>query len=516
MCLLLDTGFRFLLILEIEMASICRRGIIRFSYRHNLCPPITRCFATNNDVDLVVIGAGPGGYVAAIKGAQLGMKTICVEKDPTLGGTCLNVGCIPSKSLLNNSHYYHMAKHGDFSNRGIEVTPTLNLPKMMAAKSAAVKALTGGVAALFKANKVTHIHGFATVRGPNEVSVKKADGGTEKLNAKNILIASGSEVTPFPGIAIDEKEIVSSTGALSLSKVPEKMVVIGAGVIGCELGSVWQRLGAQVTVVEFLGHAGGMGIDMEVAKNFQRILSKQGLKFLMNTKVMGAKKEGGKIVVNIEAAKGGSAKTLDADVLLVCVGRRPYTKDLGVENVGIKLDDHGRIPVNKRFQTSVQSIYAIGDVIAGPMLAHKAEDEGIVCVEGIAGAPVHLDYNNIPSVIYTHPEIAWVGKSEEQLKAENVQYNIGKFPFSANSRAKTNNEPDGFVKVLGDKKTDRLLGAHIIGPNAGEMIAEAVIALEYGASCEDIARVCHAHPTLSEAFREANLSAFCGKAINSI
>ncbi|VBB30759.1 unnamed protein product [Acanthocheilonema viteae] len=493
-----------------------------------------------NDIDLVVIGAGPGGYVAAIKAAQLGINTVCVEKNPKLGGTCLNVGCIPSKSLLNNSLYYHMAKHGEFNSRGVEVEPKLNLDKMMAAKAASVKALTGGIEMLFKANKVRAVNGIATITDKNEVTVKLTGGGEEKITTRNIIIASGSEVTPFPALSIDEEQIVSSTGALSLKKVPEKMIVIGAGVIGTELGSVWQRLGADVTVVEFLGHAGGMGIDMEIAKFFQRTLAKQGMKFMMNTKVTGGGKEGTLVKINVENARGGNPKTLEADTVLVAIGRRPYTEGLGVENVGIKLDSRGRIPVNERFQTSVPSIFAIGDVIAGPMLAHKAEvnlsilsfrehsnsetipsnlklqDEGILCVEGIAGGTTHLNYDCIPSVVYTHPEVAWVGKSEEQLKSENVQYKIGKFPFMANSRAKTNNDAEGFVKILGDKTTDKILGVHIIGPNAGEMIAEATLALEYGASCEDVARVCHPHPTLSEAFREANLQAFCGKAINNV
>ncbi|RCN24312.1 putative dihydrolipoyl dehydrogenase 3, partial [Ancylostoma caninum] len=349
-----------------------------------------------------------------------------------------------------------------------------------------------------------------------QVQVKKNDGSVETVNTRNILIATGSEVTPFPGIPIDEEQIVSSTGALSLKAVPKKMVVIGAGVIGLELGSVWQRLGAEVTAVEFLGHIGGFGIDMEVAKTFQRTLTKQGLKFMLNTKVMAANKSGGNITVEVEGAKDGKKQTLECDTLLVCIGRRPYTKDLGLENVSIPLDEKGRVPVNERFQTKVPSIYAIGDCIAGPMLAHKAEDEGILCVEGICGGPVHIDYNCIPSVIYTHPEVAWVGKPEEQLKQENVEFKVGKFPFIANSRAKTNFDTEGFVKVLADKQTDRMLGVHIIGPNAGEMIAEAALALEYGASAEDVARVCHPHPTLSEAFREANLAAYCGKAINSI
>lgn len=409
-----------------------------------------------------------------------------------------------------------MAKHGDLASRGVEVETKLNLPKMLAAKEGSVKALTGGIAQLFKANKVGHVNGHGTIVSPNQVQVKKADGSSETINTRNILIATGSEVTPFPGIEIDEKTVVSSTGALSLQEVPKKMVVIGAGVIGLELGSVWQRLGAEVTAVEFLGHVGGAGIDMEVSKLFQRSLTKQGFKFLLNTKVLSASRNGGNISVEVEGAKDGKKQQLDCDVLLVCVGRRPYTDDLGLNSVGLSTDQRGRIPVNERFQTTVPSIFAIGDVIAGPMLAHKAEDEGILAVEGLAGGAVHIDYNCIPSVVYTHPEVAWVGKSEEQLKSEGVDFKVGKFPFAANSRAKTNNDQEGFVKALANKQTDRLLGVHIIGPNAGEMIAEATLALEYGASAEDIARVCHPHPTLSEAFREANLAAYCGKAINSV
>jgi len=477
---------------------------------------LSRFYSNQHEADLVVIGSGPGGYVGAIKAAQLGMKTICIEKNATCGGTCLNVGCIPSKSLLHNSHYYHLAASGELAKRGVVTGEVkLDLEKMLGEKDKSVKALTGGIKMLFKNNKVTHVEGHGKITGQNEVSVLGKDGSvSDVINTKNIMIATGSEVTPFPGIEMDEERIVSSTGALSLKEVPKKMVLIGAGVIGVELGSVWSRLGSQVTAIEFLGHVGGMGIDMEISKNFQRICQKQGLKFKLNTKVVAARRDGDKVFVNIEGVKDGKTEELEADCLLVCVGRRPYTNSLGLQEMGIETDDRGRIPVNSRFQTVIPNVYAIGDCIHGPMLAHKAEDEGIIAAEGMLGAPVHIDYNCVPSVIYTHPEVAWVGKSEEDLKSEGIEYAVGKFPLVANSRAKTVGDTDGLVKVLSDKATDRLLGAHIIGTGAGEIINEAALAMEYGASCEDVARVCHAHPTYSEAFREGNIAAWQGKAIN--
>ncbi|XP_047527390.1 dihydrolipoyl dehydrogenase [Vanessa atalanta] len=493
-------GYKFLKL----ASSSFRNGNIRIGVRH---------YATTHEADIVVIGSGPGGYVAAIKAAQLGLKTISVEKDPSLGGTCLNVGCIPSKALLHNSHLYHMAKH-DFKHRGIEVGEVkFDFNAMMTYKANAVKALTGGIAMLFNKNKVQLVRGVGSIVAPNKVQVQ-GEKGVETINTKNILIATGSEVTPFPGVTFDEQQIITSTGALSLSKVPKKMLVIGAGVIGLELGSVYQRLGAEVTAIEFLESIGGVGIDGEVSKTLQKILTKQGMNFKLGTKVTGVKKEGGAVKVDVEAAKGGNKETLDCDVVLISVGRRPYTAGLGLDKVGIALDDRGRVPVNNKFQTTVPGIYAIGDVIHGPMLAHKAEDEGIVCVEGIKGMPVHFNYDAIPSVIYTSPEVGWVGKTEEDLKKEGRAYKVGKFPFLANSRAKTNGEPDGFVKVLADKATDIILGTHIIGPGGGELINEAVLAQEYGAAAEDVARVCHAHPTCAEALREANLAAYIGKPIN--
>ncbi|KAH9286087.1 Dihydrolipoyl dehydrogenase, mitochondrial [Echinococcus granulosus] len=475
---------------------------------------LSRSLSTG-EKDLVVIGSGPGGYVAAIKAAQLGMKTVCVEKYPTFGGTCLNVGCIPSKSLLGSSHYYEMCKSNHLESRGIELSEVkLNLAGMMGAKTKTVATLTGGIVHLFKANQVESLQGVGSITKPNEVTVTKPDGSTEVINTRNILIATGSDVIQFPGITIDEKHFITSTGALSLDRVPEHLVIIGAGVIGVEMGSVWKRLGAKVTIVEYLGHIGGVGIDMEVSKLFGKILTKQGLNFKLSTKVISAELNGNFISVAVEGVKDGKADTISCDTLLVAIGRCPYTTGLGLENVGIECDKYGRVPVNNRFQTNVPNIYAIGDVIEGPMLAHKAEDEGILCVEGMCGGNVHIDYNCIPSVIYTNPECAWVGKSEEDLKSAGIDYKVGRFPISANSRARCNHESDGIFKILADKATDKILGVHLLGPQAGELINEGVLAMEYGASAEDVARVCHAHPTVSEALREANLAASFGKAIN--
>jgi dihydrolipoamide dehydrogenase len=471
----------------------------------------SRGLATASDpYDVVVIGGGPGGYVAAIKAAQLGLKTACIEKRGALGGTCLNVGCIPSKAMLNNSHLYHQAKH-DFEKRGIDVSSVaLNLPKMLEAKNNSVTGLTKGVEFLFKQNKVDYIKGTGSFISNTKLAVKLNDGGETEIDTNNVIIATGSEVTPFPGggIPIDEEQIVSSTGALELKKVPEKMVVIGGGVIGLELGSVWSRLGAEVTVVEFLGGIGGAGIDEEVSKQFQRLLSKQGIKFKLNTKVLSAEKKDGKVYLQAEAAKSGKEETLEADVVLVAVGRRPYVEGLNLSAVGVELDPKGRIVIDSQFTTSVPNIKCIGDVTFGPMLAHKAEEEGIAAVEYIKAGHGHVNYNAIPSVVYTHPEVSWVGKTEQELKADGVKYKVGKFSFSANSRAKTNLDTEGFVKFVTEAETDKILGVHIIGPNAGEMIAEAVLAIEYGASAEDIGRTSHAHPTLSEAFKEAAMAAY--------
>ncbi|TDL15118.1 dihydrolipoyl dehydrogenase [Rickenella mellea] len=472
----------------------------------------TRGLATASEpYDAIVIGGGPGGYVAAIKAAQLGLRTACVEKRGSLGGTCLNVGCIPSKAMLNNSHIYHQTLH-DLKSRGIDVSGVnLNLPQMLKAKDQAVTSLTKGIEGLFKKNKVDYIKGTASFLSPTSLRVSLLDGsGETQLEAKNIIIATGSEVSPFPGgkIEIDEKQIVSSTGALELQKVPEKMVVIGGGIIGLEMGSVWSRLGAEVTVVEFLGGIGGVGIDEEVAKQFQKILAKQGLKFKMNTKVLSADKQDGKVIVKTESAKGGKEETLEADVVLVAVGRRPVTAGLNLEAIGVETDNKGRIVIDDQFNTSVKGVKCIGDVTFGPMLAHKAEEEGIAAAEFLHTGHGHVNYAVIPSVVYTHPEVAWVGKTEQDLVSAGVKYKIGKFPFLANSRAKTNADSEGFVKFLTEKETDLVLGVHIIGPNAGEMIASAALAMEYKASAEDIGRTTHAHPTLSEAFKEAAMSAY--------
>ena len=456
---------------------------------------------TEQQYDLVVIGGGPGGYVAAIKAAQLGLKVACVEMRGALGGTCLNVGCIPSKALLNITHKYHEAEH-NFEGMGLKASVKFDLKKIMARKDEVVKGLTGGIEMLFKKNKVDYIKAKGELVDANTVKA-----GEQTLKTKNILIATGSDVMPLPGVEVDEKRIVSSTGALSLPEVPKHLVIIGGGYIGLEMGSVWQRLGAKVTVVEFLdGIVPAM--DAEVAKTFQKLLEKQGFEFKLGTKVTGAKNNGKKVSLSLEASKGGSNATLEADYVLVAIGRRPYTEGLGLDTVGIVLDERKRIPTNHQYQTKVSNIYAIGDVIDGPMLAHKAEEEGVAVAELLAGQKPHVDYTTIPGVVYTHPEVATVGKTEEQLKKDGVDYAVGKFPFVANSRARSVWDTDGFVKILADKETDAVLGVHIIGPDAGTLIAECVLAMVYGASSEDIARTCHAHPTLNEAVKEAALAAF--------
>lgn len=457
--------------------------------------------------DVIVIGGGPGGYVAAIRAAQLGLKTACVEKRGALGGTCLNVGCIPSKVLLESSEKYADAAH-EFAKHGIEIgSLKLNLQQMMARKTEVVTSFTKGIEGLFKKNKVTYLQGWGSISARNEVSV---DG--KKYGAKNIIIATGSEVTPLPGVTIDEKQIVSSTGALELTSVPKNLVVIGAGVIGLELGSVWKRLGANVTVIEYLDRI-TPGIDNEITRQFQKLLEKQGFIFRLGQKVTAAKTSKTGVELTVEPAQGGAAETIKADMVLVAIGRRPYTEKLGLESVGIKPDARGRIPVDTHLQTSVPGIYAIGDVIVGPMLAHKAEEEGVAVAEHIAGQKPHVNYDAIPGVIYTWPEVGTVGKTEEQLKEAGIAYKVGKFPFMANSRARGAGTPDGLVKILADAKTDEVYGVHILGPHAGTLIAEAVLAMEFGASSEDIARTCHAHPTLNEAVKEAAL-AVDGRAIH--
>jgi dihydrolipoamide dehydrogenase len=465
-----------------------------------------------NAYDLVVIGGGPGGYVAAIRAAQLGMNVACVEKRGTLGGTCLNVGCIPSKALLQSSELFEEARHG-LAGHGIKAAKVeLDLKAMMGRKNKIVEDLTKGIAHLLKKNKIAYLAGTGKLVAADKVEVA-GENGTETLKAGNVLIATGSDHALVPGIEIDEKRVVSSTGALSLAKVPKHLVVVGGGYIGLELGSVWLRLGSKVTVVEFLDRI-TPGLDNEVAKQFQRVLTKQGMTFKLGTKVSAAKSAKGGVTLTLEKVKGGESESLKADVVLVSIGRRPYTDGLGLEAVGIQVDNQGRIPVDERFQTSAPGVYAIGDVIAGPMLAHKAEDEGMACAEILAGQAGHVNYDVIPAVVYTWPEVASVGKTEEELKEAGTAYKVGKFSFRANSRARVTDMVDGFVKILSDEQTDKVLGVHIIGADAGTIIHEAVLAMEFGASAEDIARSCHAHPTLSEAVKEAAL-AVAGRAIHA-
>ena len=455
-----------------------------------------------------MIGSGPGGYVAAIRAAQLGMKVAVIEKRATLGGTCLNVGCIPSKALLQSSHLFEEVGH-DLAAHGIVVAaPKLDFAQMMKRKAEVVEATTKGIAFLFKKNKIVSYQGTGRIEAAGSVAVLGDDGAVkETLAAKSILIATGSEVTPLPGVTIDEKKIVSSTGALELADVPKRMVVVGAGIIGLELGSVWRRLGTEVTVIEFLDRI-APGIDDEITKHFQRALAKQGLAFKLGSKVTKAETSGAGVTLTVEPAKGGTAETLETDIVLVAIGRRPFVAGLGLDTLGVKLSPRGRIEVDGHFQTSVPGIYAIGDAIDGPMLAHKASEDGVACVETLAGQKGHVNWDLVPSVVYTQPEVAWVGKTEEQLKAANVAYKIGKYPFSADPRSRANGATEGFVKVLADKATDQVLGVHIFGAEAGTMIAEAAMAMEFKASAEDIGRICHAHPTVSEAMKEAALAAW--------
>jgi dihydrolipoamide dehydrogenase len=455
--------------------------------------------------DLIVIGSGPGGYICAIRAAQLGLKTAVVEKENTFGGTCLNIGCIPSKALLYASELYEEAGHR-FSKMGIQVgNRALDLPSMMKFKDEGVDGNVKGVAFLFRKHKIDSFQGVGRITAAGKVEVKQPDGGIQPLETKSIVIATGSDVAKLRGIDIDEKRIVSSTGALALDKVPARLLIVGAGIIGLELGSVWRRLGADVIVVEFLDRI-LPGIDFDVARSFQRILQKQGVAFKLSSKVASIDSSGNRLKAQVEPAAGGAPETIEADVVLVAVGRVPFTEGLGLESIGVAKDNRGRVVVDSHYQTSVVGIYAIGDVIAGPMLAHKAEDEGVAVAEIIAGQAGHVNYDVIPNVIYTYPEVASVGKSEEELKDAGIAYNIGKFPFTANGRAKANMQTEGFVKILADAKTDRVLGVHILGPDAGNMIAEAAIAMEFGAASEDIARTCHPHPTFTEAVKEAALA----------
>lgn len=460
--------------------------------------------------DVAIIGGGPGGYVAAIRAAQLGMKVACIEKRGALGGTCLNVGCIPSKALLYSSELYEKANH-EYAAHGIKLSKVeLDLNVMMKRKEEITAGLNKGIEGLFKKNKVTYFQGFGSF--VNATTLKIKGEAEQQINAKNVIIATGSEVMNLPGIEIDEEKIVSSTGALSLKSIPKKMIVIGGGVIGLELGSVWRRLGAEVTVIEYLDRI-APGMDLEIAKQFQKSMEKQGIKFLLGQKVLSAKKDSKTVKVTLESVNDQTKQEMDADIVLVSIGRRPYTDNLSIENAGIKLDERGRIPVNNHLQTSVNHIYAIGDVIIGPMLAHKAEEEGVAAVEFIAGQKPHVNYDVIPGVVYTSPEVATVGKTEEEVKKLGLEYKIGKFPFMANSRARAIGVNEGFVKVIACAKTDEILGCHIIAPEAGTMIAEMVVAMEYKAASEDIARTVHAHPTLNEAVKEATL-AVLGRAIH--
>ncbi len=459
------------------------------------------------DFDVIVIGGGPGGYVAAIRAAQLGMKVACVEKMATLGGTCLNIGCIPSKALLQSTEKFAEAGHA-LAQHGVKVPSVeLDLPTMMARKDKVVAANTNGVDFLFRKHKIERVLGAAKFTAPGTVAV---DG--KELKAKSVIVATGSESMPLPGVTVDEKIIVSSTGALSLASVPKHLVVIGGGYIGLEMGSVWGRLGAEVTVVEFLDRI-VPNMDIETGTALQRVLAKQGFKFKLGTKVTGAKNGKGGVSLTLEPAAGGKAETLAADAVLVAIGRRPFTEGLGLEAVGVAIDNKSRILTDKNFATNIPGIYAIGDVIAGPMLAHKAMEEGVAVAELLAGQRGQVNYGAIPAVVYTAPEVATVGKTEEELKVAGVVYKTGKFPFTANARARANAETEGFVKILADAATDRVLGVHIIGPDAGTMIAECVVAMEFGASAEDVGRICHAHPTLNEAVKEAAL-AVSGEAIH--
>ncbi|XP_051129241.1 dihydrolipoyl dehydrogenase 1, mitochondrial-like [Andrographis paniculata] len=484
--------------------SLCNAS----NYSRILSTRITRGFSSaSEDNDVVVIGGGPGGYVAAIKAAQLGLKTTCIEKRGALGGTCLNVGCIPSKALLHSSHMYHEAKHS-FPSHGVKFSSVeIDLPAMMAQKDKAVGNLTKGIEGLFKKNKVTYVKGYGKFLSPTEVSVDTLDGGSTTVKGKNIIVATGSDVKGLPGITIDEERIVSSTGALALKEIPKKLVVIGAGYIGLEMGSVWGRLGSEVTVVEFAADI-VPSMDGEIRKQFQRTLEKQKMKFMLKTKVVSVDSTGNSVKLTLEPASGGDQTTLEADVVLVSAGRVPFTAGLQLEKLGVEMDKGGRILVNERFATNVPGVYAIGDVIPGPMLAHKAEEDGVACVEYIAGKEGHVDYDMVPGVVYTHPEVANVGKTEEQVKSMGVDYRVGKFPLLANSRAKAIDDAEGLVKILAEKESDKILGVHIMAPNAGELIHEAVLALQYGASSEDIARTCHAHPTMSEALKEAAMATY--------